>query len=125
MTTNPPVNQAPTSYHKPRPRREPVLVLLHGDGWVEAYAERHVDVRMQVVPYAATPQGERLAEEYVDQTLPHRYRDVYWPGMRRAADMVRVILPIDIAQRNWELERLQALDGLLDEGREGRRIWIV
>ena len=80
-TTTPRVSRHP-SY--PASGRVPVLIVGHSDGWIEAYAERHVDVRIEIAPYMTTPEGERLAEGYVELSLPRRYRDLYWPGMRRA-----------------------------------------
>lgn len=121
-TTTPQVS-APTSYHN-RPR-EAVLLVLNPDGWVEAYAERHVDVHIAIRLHVP-PEGEQLADEYLDLTLPRRFRQVYWPGLLRAADTVRTVTPSDVAWREWELELLHAIQGfdLQPTTTEGRRIWI-
>jgi hypothetical protein len=93
-----------------RRQREAVLILVHGDGWIEAFAERHVDCRIVMVPFVGTPEGEILAEKYVEQNIPWRYRDLYVPGNRRRACRARRILPSDIAYRDWELEFLRSLE---------------
>jgi len=131
MMTSPQVNQAARSYHiSNRPtQREAVLILAHGDGWIEAFAEKHVDVRIEMVPHMTTSAGEILAEEYVELSLPKRYQDIYWPGNRRAADMMRVVRPSDIVQRDYELDLLRAIKGagaiLRGEKREGRKLWTL
>ena len=113
-----PQNSPATSHLKPRTPRETVLVVVNGDGWVQVYGQKHVDVRIVIAPYTTTPEGERLAEEYVELTLSQRYRDLYWPGMIRAADMVRVIRPSDIVQHNWNLDLLRSIKRLGKELRD-------
>lgn len=127
MMTSPQAVSAPTSYHiSNRPtQREAVLVLAHGDGWLEAFAEKHVDVRIEMVPYMTTQAGEILAEEYVELSVPKRYRDVYWPNLRRAADMMRVVRPSDIAWREYDLELLRAIQQLGNQQEEGRKLWTL
>ena len=111
-----------------RKPREAVLVVCHKDGFIQVYAERHVDVRIEQALHM--PGGEIEAEEYLDSTLPHRYRELYWPGMQRAADMVRKVLPSDIAQRDWELELLKSIDraGEIlrgDNMEDEQQLWIL
>lgn len=131
MMTSPQVDSAPTSYHiSTRPtQREAVLILAHGDGWSEAFAEKHVDVRIAMVPCMTTPADEILAEEYVELSLPKRYRDIYWPVNRRAADMMRVVRPSDIARRHYEMDLLHSIKEagaiLRGENREGRKVWTL
>ena len=127
MKTSPQVDSAPTSYHiSTQPtQREAVLVLAHPDGWLETFAEKHVDVRIVMVPQVTTQAGEILAEEYVEASLPKRYRDVYWPANRRAADMLRVVRPSDIAWREYELELLRAIQQLGNQQEEGRKLWTL
>ena len=127
--TNPQVDSATTSYHhistRPTQQREAVLILAHGDGWIEVFAEKHFDVRIEIVPYMTTEPGEIQAEEYVELSLPKRYRDVYWPGNRRAADMMRVVRPTDIVRRDYDLELLRAIQQLGNQQEEGRKLWTL
>ena len=128
MTYTPKLNQSPTSYHT-RPKREAVLIVVHSDGWIQVFAEKHVDVRIEMLPHSVTPEAEILAEDYLGSSLPKRYRDVYWPGLQRAADLFRPVLPSDIAQRNWELDLLKTIDSAGDilrgDSRQERKIWML
>ncbi len=130
--TSPQVDSATTSYHNISTcptQREAVLILAYGDGWIEAFAEKHVDVRIEIVPCMTTPAGAILAEEYVELSLPKKYRDIYWPGNRRAAEMMRVVRPSDIARRDFELDVLHSIEEagaiLRGNNREGRKVWTL
>jgi hypothetical protein len=128
MTNTPKLNQSTTSYQPVR-NREVVLIVAHGDGWIEAYADKHIDVRIEIAPYMTTPEGERLSEEYVGLMLPKRYQEMYWPIRRRAAGQVRKVLPSDIELRDWELGLLKAIDSAGDilrgDSRQERKIWML
>lgn len=123
MNATPKLNKAATSYHIP-PFRERVLIVVHGDGWIEVFAERHVDVRIQIAPHMSIPEGERLAEEYIEAALPARFRDLYFPGFLRAADLARVIKPSDIERCTFNVELVRILERagkiLRGEDKEGR-----
>lgn len=116
---------------KQRPKqREAVLVVLHGDGWIESFADRHVDIHIAIMPRMETAEGQIAAEQFLETNLPHRYKSLYWPGNRRAADMVRTIRPSDAARLEWNLAFLKAMAdaGKMlrgDADREGRQIWIA
>ena len=128
MTSTHKVYQSSTSCPV-RSKREAVLIVGHSDGWIQVFAEKSVDVRIEMLPHSTTPEAEVLAEEYVGLSLPKRYRDVYWPSMQRAADMMRLVLPSDIARRDWELDFLKALDSageiLRGDARQERKIWML
>ncbi|MCO6047951.1 hypothetical protein NG895_28950 [Aeoliella sp. ICT_H6.2] len=94
------------------PPRQAVLVLAHADGWLEAFAERNIDVLIVMVPTTGTVAGEVVAEEFLDQTLPLRYRDLHWPIKRRAADKLRIVRPSDLVRRQHDLALLQGLDAV-------------
>ena len=108
--------------------RHKVLLVLHADGTVEAYADpEHVDVRTVVMPHA--PGGVGLAEEYVELTIPLAYREVYFPGNRRAVDTVRTLLPSQIYQQQLDKEFMDGLNAVRDmiedeHNREGYRYGI-
>lgn len=96
--------------------RNAVLVVAHADGWLEVFADpTQVDAHIAILPTvlsAATiadrQRAEILGEEYLAASLPRRYRDVYWPSWRRAADKLRIVTPWDIAWRSHDLELLRA-----------------
>ena len=104
--------------------RHKVLLVLHADGFIEAFADSDVDVRTVVMP--DVPGGETLAEEYVELTIPRAYREVYFPGNRRAVDNVRRLLPSQLMQQQLDRELMDGLNAvcnLLDDEhkREGYR----
>jgi hypothetical protein len=96
---------------RPKPR-EKVLVCLHADGFIEVYGEPHVDVRIVNVPYSTTPEGAIAGEEFVELTIPRCYREIYFPGMKRATELLRPTTPEDIAYRKWSVELLRQIQAL-------------
>jgi len=96
----------------PKVQREPVLILLHSDGYVEVYGQNHVDVVTRIVPKMETPKGEILAEEWVEKSLPLRYRKLYGANCLRTTAMLREIAPSDIAQVKAIREFFRALESI-------------
>lgn len=92
--------------------REPVLVLVHADGFLEVFAGKHVDVRVLNVPYIGTPEGEIEAERFIETTVPLRYRELYWPDLRRAMHMPRLVTPTSIAETRLNIELLKAIQNI-------------
>jgi hypothetical protein len=126
MTANPQVASTPTSYETPaqKRQREALLIVLHGDGYVQAFSEKHIDVRIAVCPYMESPEGEILAEEFLELSLPWRYRELYWPGNLRAMGIACEARPSEIAYADWQLEMIQTLDRVANDGGE-RRVWTL
>jgi hypothetical protein len=114
--------------HSVKPR-EAVLILAHGDGFVEVFADSHVDVRIEIAPFVGAVNGEKVVEEYVEKILPPRFGRLFWPAKRRAIKLIRKIRPTDIAQRDYEVELLKSIDraGQILRGghQEGRTTWIL
>lgn len=101
------------SHHKtPRPPREAVLILLHGDGYLEAFAEKHVDIHVAHVPWSPHKLGERVAEAYLEAKLPRRYADLHFANRLRATENWRRITLFDIARTNRNLRALNELDAI-------------
>ena len=100
----------------PPPRREQVLIVAHADGWIECFAERHIDVRIVIMPDVNTPESEILAEQYIESSIPEVYRKIYWPGNLRSAGMIEKISPSVLLWRDWELATIKAI------GRMGERL---
>ena len=90
--------------------REPVLIVAHGDGWLDVYADRHVDIHIINQPWVETPAGEILAEEWVAENVPWRYRPLLMS--RRQTGMMRVVLPSDLAETAMKLEIIEILKTL-------------
>ena len=100
----------------PPPRREQVLVIAHHDNWIECFAERHIDVRIVMMPYVGIDAtGEILAEQWLEQSIPECYRNIYFPGNLRAAAKIETILPSKIAWRNAEMSFLRLLNTMANQ----------
>ena len=96
-----------------RPRqpiqRARVLVVLSPDGWCEAFAESHIDVR--IVTKLDTP-CEALAEDALECRLPLLYRTLYIPQKCRAVGRVERTTAQQRLDTLTELEILHALQEL-------------
>jgi hypothetical protein len=68
--------------------RRPVLVKVYRDGWVEAYAEKGVDVMITNRIHTA-PEAEHLADAYLADFLPRRFRAVFRHESVRASEWCR------------------------------------
>lgn len=68
----------------PAPRRQAVLIAVHADGFLEAFAERNLDVAFARIPAASNQASERLAEDCFEQMLPLRYRELWRADLLRA-----------------------------------------
>lgn len=101
---------------------QPVLVLLHGDGFVEVYGERNLRVKIMRVPFTASKAGERLADQVVDQLLPAELRELHFPGKLRAASDNRPLLASELVDGQQYLQLLQGLDSVMPEARPNR-VW--
>lgn len=66
------------------PSRQAVLVAVHPDGDLEAFANKSVDVRFVRMPVAHSLEGERIAEDCFELMLPRRYRDLWRRDLLRA-----------------------------------------
>ncbi len=107
-------------------KRESVLIVAHADGYVEAFARKNVDVRIVQMPSVA-PRNEPLAEQYLEENLPQRYRKVYFPNLRRAADMVRRVAVVNLFQKHFDLALLAGLNraGEKKETQEQGTAWTL
>ena len=66
-----------SDHSRQRVQRTPVLMVLHSDSWIEIYGE-HLDVHVATKLCCTTPETEILAEEYLYQTMPRRFLELYF-----------------------------------------------
>lgn len=98
---------------KPPRQREKVLIAMHGDGFVEVFADKHVDACVVNVPYVPTRRGEQIADDNLHLMLPRCYRPLHSPGKLRAFEKHRKVTPEELHKRQDELAILRACDDLL------------
>ena len=96
---------------RPAPRSK-VLVVLHSDGWVEAYAEKNVDVHIVQRLHITNPANVHLADEYTESTIPRCYRDLYWPVKLRALGQCRRITAEQCLDKHLDLQLLREIRNL-------------
>jgi len=96
----------------PKVQRSQVLILLHADGYVEVYGPKNLDVVTRIVPKMVTPAGEILAEEWIERSLPLRYRKLYGADCIRTTARIREIKPSDIAEVKAVREFFRALESI-------------
>ncbi len=91
------------------PRRVPVLIVTHSDGWVEVYGSRE-DIDALIVQRLTVnhQQDTQLADDYMTLTIPERYL-ASWnaPGLRAMGQC-------EVVTASGELQRLTEL-GFLRE----------
>lgn len=103
---------------KLRPSRERVLIVSHPDGHLEVFAEKNVIVRIERVPVAHSRDAERIAEDFLERSLPPVWRDMYFPGNRRATGTATPLFPSKIRDANQIERLLDSLNGLLEQEQE-------
>ena len=94
--------------------KEPVVVCLHHDHWIEVYG--NVDARIINLPTIATtsvhtpnPDFERLAEDFVWNALPPKHRKVFFPGLIAAADKFERVCPSELHRRSMMTELIKSI----------------
>ena len=93
----------------PRPAPEHVLIVGHPDSYFEVFADRHVRVHLEQLPTTGTPEGEILAEQFIETQMPRPFRELYYPSNRRLLERVTPIKPTDIARRLADVELFRGL----------------
>jgi hypothetical protein len=104
-----------------------VLALVSADH-VDVHADSGVDVRIERVPFLSRcgVEGERLALEYLDVTLPDRWRDLLLGTAPRATEITRPLRVGEIELREYDLALVDALGALGragEEKKERKKIW--
>lgn len=96
----------------PQPPRSAVLIVSHGDGYIEAFAERNIDVHIARVPVAHSREAEQNAEHVAELLLPVRYRPLFQRDRLRAAGTTQPLLPSALQQSFVVRDCVQRLNQL-------------
>jgi hypothetical protein len=95
-----------------RPTPQDVLFVIHPDGYVQGFGERGVNIHFCRVPWAATPDGEVMAEEVALELLPRRFRELWAANNLRANGTAQPLLPSTVKRALDIKEVLKLLDRL-------------
>lgn len=95
---------------KQPPPRQAVLVVVHTDGYLEAFADKSVDVRFARMLEFDTPAGEDFAEQCFEMLLPRRYRDLWRRDFLRANGTTDLLRPQAVADALAARDCLATLD---------------
>ena len=91
-------------------RKSPILIVAHADRYLEAFSRDRTPIRIVQMPDVKGVEGELVAEKYLEQSLPKQFRDIYFPGYRRATHLIQPTKPSDIAGIQHGLACLAAID---------------
>lgn len=97
------------SRQTPAATMEPVVVEIHGDGFVRIFGSKNVWPIAMNRPDAKSTAGELLVDDLITEILPLRHRQVYFPGMIRASCLYRKITPAKLADILAHVDLFHAL----------------
>ena len=81
--------------HEDGPAREPVLVVLHSDGWVECYGDRkRINVRVVQRVHSIADDVADLLDEAVERDAA-KHGELYYPRNRVAIGQCRRVTAAD------------------------------
>ena len=100
----------------PATERPHVLALWNPDGWLEVYGPRGTQATILKIPFTGTVEGERLALEYVEMIMSPAAKAVFWADCLIASDLLRPLLPSEIAIAKSNRELLATLREIETEG---------
>ena len=112
-----PLTRTGHCYRRPRVK---VLVVVHPDGYLQAFGDPDTDVRFACL-HAVHPQAEELAEELMELRLPLCYRRLYFPGYSRGTCLPEHLTPGEERQR--AAQRAFRMRWLWLRGRLFRAMW--
>lgn len=79
------------------PQKPAVLTVVYADGYSETYGNPDLVSGASIVfPFAANVATGRKAEELIGEVLPPKYRGVFFPGWKLAANKTKRLAPTDI-----------------------------
>ena len=88
------------------------MFVVHPDNFVEAFADKNIDIHFARVPQSFSLEGERQAEELTEMMLPKRFRDLYRADKLRKTGTTRPLLPSTLRQSLGTNDLLKLLNDL-------------
>ncbi|QDS97704.1 hypothetical protein [Adhaeretor mobilis] len=96
-------------------QRQHVLIVAHADGYLEVFGEKNLDIRISNIPLAHSREAERIAEDALELSLPRCYRQLYFPGKRRATATLMPLLPSTMARAKAVKRTIRQLNQLVQK----------
>jgi hypothetical protein len=106
---------------KKPPRRQAVLISVASDGYIEAFADKNIDVKIQRIPAATSQFGERAAEACFEQLLPKRFRDLWRRDFLRANAISRPLTAEAALKALAALDFIAAMEPFMPPKRKSRK----
>ncbi len=103
-------------------RREKVLVVAHGDNFIEVFGAKNVAALIVRCPTMGSNNGEELAEDYLESSLPQRWRELYFPGFLRASLANRPLVPSVIDEAQWTRDFLTGINDMSSQQAPTREV---
>ena len=87
------------------------VVELWADGMVKVFGPKHLRVKIVNRPHADSGRAEALVDTLVEESLPHSYRQVYWPSYSRGSGTYEALT---VEELHWRQKRLDLDKALFD-----------
>lgn len=105
------------------PPRVQLLCLVHHDGYIEFYCDNpRATVKTLIVPHATSQAGEILADEWLQQVIPHYLKPIYGQDCLIGTAMVRDVTPDDIADTHRAINAVRFLQEVSELNKEFHRV---
>ncbi|QDT72224.1 hypothetical protein [Lacipirellula limnantheis] len=102
------------SHKAPPAKRDKVLVAIHSGGFLEAFAERNIDVVFARIPAATSLFGQQIAEDCFELLLPQRYRDLWRRDYLRASSSTAPLTAEAVMEALTTRDSIAALNSVND-----------
>jgi hypothetical protein len=127
-------DQRPPGAHTPLYTRQPVLVVCQplpstastptDHFWIEVYGPRTVEASIVCPPCVGSVEGELAAEQFVEQSVGRRHRDIYCPGLCRTTQLVRPVSLAEAVDSAADQFLFRALGSLSEPHDAKGKVWI-
>lgn len=105
-------------------RREKVLVVAHSDNFIEVFGPKNVTVLIARCPTTGGLDGEELAEDYLESSLPPRWQELYFPGYLRASLANRPLVPSVMDESQWTRDFLTGINNMSSQQAPSREVMV-
>lgn len=87
-----------------------VLIVCEGNKFLRAFADNDIQIRFANVPFFEQPEGEALVEQFLEQRLPHVWKQVLSDGKLVGIHPIRKTTAGDILLHDFDIEISKCFD---------------